>query len=425
MLKELHLKHVGPAEQFDLELGPRLNILTGDNGLGKTFLLDVAWFALTETWIDQPLFVSPNNISKAMIKSDSVEYHFSRHSQSWPPRSSWFATNPEMLVIYARPNGEFVIWDDAKNVHAAKLALDGNRQTSPTDAQFLFTHEALWNGLERNGKVVCNGLIRDWKDWQYEPDKTPTSPFNLLKQVLKILSPPNEPIKIGKPTRVTIDDVRDIPTIDLGYGLVPVTQVSSAFRRILSFAYCLVWAWNEHEITSRLLGQDPASEIIFLFDELESHLHPAWQRAILPTLLALSDALKGITSTQLIVTTHSPLVLASAEPHFNSETDKLFHLDLARSNWDRPKVKLTETIWTKQGDAVGWLTSDIFGLEQARSKEAEIAIEAAEAWMRGAFDELPKQLDTQGKIHTELLRVLADHDHFWPRWIVKTNQLPA
>jgi predicted ATP-binding protein involved in virulence len=54
MLKELHLKLVGPAPQFDVEFADRLNIFTGDNGLGKTFLLDVAWWSLTNTWMDYP-----------------------------------------------------------------------------------------------------------------------------------------------------------------------------------------------------------------------------------------------------------------------------------------------------------------------------------------------------------------------------------
>ena len=47
MLHSLHLQNVGPAPAFDLNLKPRLNLLTGDNGLGKTFLLNVAWFGLT------------------------------------------------------------------------------------------------------------------------------------------------------------------------------------------------------------------------------------------------------------------------------------------------------------------------------------------------------------------------------------------
>src|SRR4028119_2487349 len=54
MLKELHLKGVGPAPKFDVEFADRLNIFTGDNGLGKTFLLDIVWWSLTGTWAGNP-----------------------------------------------------------------------------------------------------------------------------------------------------------------------------------------------------------------------------------------------------------------------------------------------------------------------------------------------------------------------------------
>ena len=50
MLKELKLSHVGPAPSMELEFGERLNLITGDNGLGKSFLLDIAWWALTRRW---------------------------------------------------------------------------------------------------------------------------------------------------------------------------------------------------------------------------------------------------------------------------------------------------------------------------------------------------------------------------------------
>ena len=49
MLISLHLKDVGPASRLDLDLGERLNVLTGDNSLGKSFVLDVAWWSLTGT----------------------------------------------------------------------------------------------------------------------------------------------------------------------------------------------------------------------------------------------------------------------------------------------------------------------------------------------------------------------------------------
>ncbi len=44
------IQNVGPVVKMRLELAPRLNLITGDNGLGKSFLLDVAWWALTCRW---------------------------------------------------------------------------------------------------------------------------------------------------------------------------------------------------------------------------------------------------------------------------------------------------------------------------------------------------------------------------------------
>lgn len=50
MLDSLQLQNVGPAPQMRMEFAPRLNLITGDNGLGKSFLLDVAWWALTRSF---------------------------------------------------------------------------------------------------------------------------------------------------------------------------------------------------------------------------------------------------------------------------------------------------------------------------------------------------------------------------------------
>jgi hypothetical protein len=125
--------------------------------------------------------------------------------------------------------------------------------------------------------------------------------------------------------------------------------------------------------------------------------------------------------TQLLATTHSPLVLASVEPIFDEERDRLFHFELQGQ-----EVTLNEVPWAKQGDTVGWLTSEIFGLKQARSKEAEITIEAAEAWMRAdSMNDFPENLRTQAQIQQELERLLPGHDPFWPRWVVTVEKRRA
>lgn len=53
MLRTLGVEDVGPVERLELALGERLNVLTGDDGLGKSFVLDVAFWALTANWAIQ------------------------------------------------------------------------------------------------------------------------------------------------------------------------------------------------------------------------------------------------------------------------------------------------------------------------------------------------------------------------------------
>ncbi|XVN14432.1 AAA family ATPase [Pseudomonas corrugata] len=66
MLDYLHMKNVGPAPELEVNWAPRINLITGDNGLGKSFLLDLAWWALTRTWANTPAL--PVNPGKSSIE---------------------------------------------------------------------------------------------------------------------------------------------------------------------------------------------------------------------------------------------------------------------------------------------------------------------------------------------------------------------
>lgn len=75
MLERLELNDVGPAPHLEIDLAPRLNLITGDNGLGKTFLLDVAWWALTRTWVSYPAAPHRGDAVKPTI---TYRYHDKR-----------------------------------------------------------------------------------------------------------------------------------------------------------------------------------------------------------------------------------------------------------------------------------------------------------------------------------------------------------
>jgi hypothetical protein len=410
MLEYLHLKNVGPAPEMRFEPAERLNLITGDNGLGKSFLLDVAWWALTRTWAGTIAL-------PATQKAASIEYvvrgkggaatsatsKFRREDESWPLD----AKRPPMpgIVVYIRIDGGFSVWDPARNYW---------RRDPDRAPAYHFTAEEVWDGLTIGDRRVCEGLERDWVSWQ-EGHK---SQFQALEEVLRVLSPTGEPLRAGPPRRLFLGEGRDRPTLLVGDQVVPVALASAGVRRVLALAYFLVWAWYEHRVAAQLLDREPEDRFVILFDEPETHLHPRWQRRIVPSVIAAIDALRATTraaAPQLIVATHAPLVLASVEPLFSPERDELFHLDVVNG-----EVVLEQGGWATQGDVSDWLLSDVFGLEQARSLEAEHAIEAAEAFMRGE-KKLPKGLDTKQAIHKQLQRLLPANDRFWPRWLIDGN----
>ena len=411
MLESLRIKNVALAPDLSVDWAPRINLIVGDNGLGKSFLLDLAWWSLTRTWagaVALPLKDGAASIEFVLkgkkSKSSAVVSKFRREDQTWPNE----AKRPSMvgIVVYVRVDGGFSVWDPARNYW---------RKDPGRPAAYHFQAKEVWDGLDLGGLRVCEGLERDWVNWQ--EGRKPI--FDALEKVLVSLSPPGERLKPGAPMRLIVGEGRDRPTILVGSQTVPVALASAGIRRILAMAYFLVWVWNEHRAASKLLGKEPDDRFVILIDEPETHLHPRWQRSIVPSLLTAVNSLAASAeaSAQIVLATHSPLVAASVEPIFDEAKDDLIHLAL-----ENGQVKLQQGGWTKQGDVTNWLVSDTFGLEQARSVEAEQAIEAAEAFMRGDKTTV-KGLDSKSKIHKALQRLLPAHDPFWPRWLVTTDQV--
>jgi hypothetical protein len=268
----------------------------------------------------------------------------------------------------------------------------------------------VWDGLpEGDSKKICNGLILDWAGWQKEGG----TPFKNLCTVLEALSPTDEEkIVPGKLTRISLDDPRDIPTLKMPYGQeVPVLHVSAGTKRIIALAYLLIWAWEEHQNASRLLDQETTKQIIFLIDEIESHLHPRWQRCIVKALLNVMESLAKQANVQVIAATHSPLVLASIEPLFNPEVDAWFDLDYVKSNQFR-KVVLTRREFELHGEVSNWLTSEAFDLPSARSIYAETLLKEASELIEkpGVYPGKVKEMEIK------LSKALNPRDSFLFRW---------
>lgn len=419
MLNSLKLEGVGPAEKLAIEFKPRLNFLTGDNGLGKSFVLDIAWWSLTRTWARGVMATPRSDAEKSTIhfsytgSAGEFDYKsgFDHEAQQWSVKQGRPAVPG--VVIYAGVDGSFSVWDPARNYWKGDKdgAAAPNRPRS-----FDFTPDAVWNGLlSSDGKTqLCNGLISDWVLWQ-EGSKPA---FDDLVKVLDALSPSGvEKICPGKPMRVG-DSVRDIPSLRMPYGQdVPLTHASAGMRRIAALAYLLVWTWREHQLANEKYRVLPAKEIIFLIDEIECHLHPQWQRRIVPALLNVMNALTGTRDVpvQLLAATHSPLVLASVEPEFDRERDCIWDFDLVDG-----EVQANLYPYSRKGDVNAWLSSQVFNLKEPSSVPAEHALEKARGFLREAAATQQPLTTTQKaaltQIDGELRASLSDVDSFWIRW---------
>ncbi|MNF35001.1 hypothetical protein D3C84_158560 [compost metagenome] len=419
MLNSLKLEGVGPAEKLAIEFKPRLNFLTGDNGLGKSFVLDIAWWSLTRTWARGVMATPRSDAQKSTIHFSytgsagefAYKSGFDHEAQQWSVKQGRPAVPG--VVIYAGVDGSFSVWDPARNYWKGDkdAAAAPNRPRS-----FDFTPDAVWNGLlSSDGKTqLCNGLISDWVLWQ-EGSKPA---FDDLVKVLDALSPSGvEKICPGKPMRVG-DSVRDIPSLRMPYGQdVPLTHASAGMRRIAALAYLLVWTWREHQLANEKYRVLPAKEIIFLIDEIECHLHPQWQRRIVPALLNVMNALTGTRDVpvQLLAATHSPLVLASVEPEFDRERDCIWDFDLVDG-----EVQANLYPYSRKGDVNAWLSSQVFNLKEPSSVAAEHALEKARGFLREAAATqqplTPAQKAALTQIDGELRASLSDVDSFWIRW---------
>ncbi len=124
--------------------------------------------------------------------------------------------------------------------------------------------------------------------------------LNRVRNILVSILPEVTDIRFTQPTEESPNPRVEFKT---PYGWVPLRALGHGYRSMISWMV---------DFASRMVdrypdGANPLAEpAVVLVDEIDLHLHPKWQRQIIPHLMKL------FPRTQFIVTAHSPLIVQAA-----------------------------------------------------------------------------------------------------------------
>ena len=166
-----------------------------------------------------------------------------------------------------------------------------------------------------------------------------------VKRLLVEVLPDVSDLRISKTPPLRVE-------VKTPFGWVRLADLSLGYKSLIAWVVDFGSRMFHYHRTMKNPFHAPA---VVLVDEIDLHLHPAWQRKILGYLS------KRFPNTQFIATAHSPLIVQAA---LNA------NLVLLKRRGSQVMIdNAPDVIKNWRIDQI--LTSDIFGLSSARSEDAE------------------------------------------------------
>jgi AAA domain, putative AbiEii toxin, Type IV TA system len=376
--KSLRLENVrGFASSQSLQLvdeddkPSRWNLILGENGVGKTTLMEalrVMQPVPSAPWSEETKDAGPPPLSKALLSGleNSDILHFIRRGGMRTTEMDAMFETDEGKIVEIRSlikgsdkelkdadfpdfdysllsEGPLVIFYDAgRHIERANLADDAERETmnSPLlDAVALADAEDILQTIDYKAKSSKN--VTD----ERLLERMKTAVARLLPEDLKA-----DDIEIQGPRLAGSGGVH----LQTPSGMMPFEYLSLGYRTMISWTVDLAWrlfrAFPE--------SVDPLSEsAIVLIDEVDLHFHPRWQRDIRQRLL------EQFTKVQFIATTHNPVTAQQtlseggnvAVVGWTGDEAHIHNNPISRDQWRFDQL----------------LTSELFGFDSARTREAE------------------------------------------------------
>lgn len=329
-LKKVTIENFRSIEKMTLDLQPGINLLIGNNGVGKTSILEAIVAGLGACFKDIPVAsavsIKPEDVRQELHVVDgspSVMYHtpvriscealIGSELYKWNRVRKNEAPKKQTTLEYPNSKNQVADWfRNAANEMATLLPVLNfqsiNRVANSKRSDFGSSSKQFND--RRCGYIGCLDSALDDKfirKWCYammrKSDKSPR--YNLFcDAVINVMQ--------------RMDEEKSIPDIYFSeeFGedgefvyeengtAMPIAFLSAGYQSCL---------WMVMDIAFRALLLNPGTTKldkisgIVLIDEVDKHLHPKWQWNVLN---ALSDTFPNI---QFIITTHAPIVISSCK----------------------------------------------------------------------------------------------------------------
>jgi hypothetical protein len=253
-INAIKLENYPPFRSQTISFGPGVNVVTGRNGIGKSRLL-----------------------AALRLRHDySGEQRFST-DETWPD-------DTPMNAVVNTPAGPVAKW---------RLDVFGELAALNSAPSIRILSQRL-HGQEFNTQPFSDWLINT-RHYASNSKNLPQRSERALEFALMVFSLLDRKISFHG-----LDDDHT-PVLKTPNGLVPLNAMSSGYQSAHGLLLNLVKI-----LDARLIHPDAEIrdfEGVLLIDEIETHLHPTWQRQIVNILA------ENFPRAQMIVSTHSPHVI--------------------------------------------------------------------------------------------------------------------
>lgn len=336
-LKSVSIENVGGISNLMLKnLHGQMNIICGENGVGKTNILDSIAYIFSHTDMNIVNKKVGSRTGRVVLNLDTIDYEVSASVIDYEPKP--YSRNYEPIdgvdcasILYLKVNRVF----QYKFQEAIGFSDEYNSYIPEHTAGLKNKNLKSWFIYRSLFSLTEAGLT------QSELDN-----INKAKELFSIL---DESFSFSHVTKAN-EIVVKTPT-----GEIYFEYLSSGFKSIF---YILLGILKELDF--RFFEKDVSYKNfdgIILIDEIELHLHPEWQGRICNILKSTFPC------AQFILSTHSPHVIQSAEPN---EVIALERIDDNVVKRDSPESSSGYQGWT-----IEEVLRDVMGLSDLRSNTYE------------------------------------------------------